>query len=188
VRGDVIDQRIFQFTIMEIGNWVDGDQSTGRVVRIPNGKIFNEPLANYSKGFRYIWSEAQVLVTFESNWKKAKQILSEIANARTEHLTREAEKRVREASAKMMIFYNTLTPIVYTSVKDSGIALSVRFLCEPRGRRGVEQSIWEDILDRFAECDDIDFAYPTQRFYNNVLEGKPQARAEMPVISKRATS
>ena len=27
--GDVIDLRIFQFTLLEIGNWVDADQSTG---------------------------------------------------------------------------------------------------------------------------------------------------------------
>ncbi|MBN4057214.1 mechanosensitive ion channel [bacterium AH-315-J21] len=111
VRGDVIDQRIFQFTVMEIGNWVDGDQSTGRVVRIPNGKVFTESLANYSKGFKFIWDEIQVLVTFESDWKKAKTILTKIAHARTEHLTKEAERRVQEASAKMMIFYKTLTPI-----------------------------------------------------------------------------
>lgn len=34
-RGDVIDQRIFMFTLMEIGNWVDAEQSTGRVVHVP---------------------------------------------------------------------------------------------------------------------------------------------------------
>ncbi len=180
VRGDVIDQRIFQFTVMEIGNWVDGDQSTGRVVRIPNGKVFTEPLANYSKGFQFIWDEVQVLVTFESDWKKAKSILLEIAQVRTKHLTKEAERRVQEASAKMMIFYRTLTPIVYTSVKDSGIMFSIRFLCDPRGRRKAEEEIWEDILDRFDECDDIDFAYPTHRLFDNALEGKPMARAEIP--------
>ena len=67
--------RIFMFTLMEIGNWVDADQSTGRVIHIPNGKVFKEVLANYSKGFQYIWNEIPVLVTFESNWKKAKEIL-----------------------------------------------------------------------------------------------------------------
>ena len=48
----------------------------------------------------------------------------------------------------------------------------MRFMCDPRERRSVEEKIWEDVLNRFAECDDIDFAYPTQRFYNNVTEGK----------------
>jgi small-conductance mechanosensitive channel len=171
-RGDVIDLRIFQFTLMEIGNWVDAEQSTGRVIHIPNGKIFSEAQANYSKGFQYVWNEIPVLVTFESDWKKAKQILLRIANEHAEHLSAEAQERVREAAKKFLIFFTALTPTVYTSVRESGVLLTMRYLCEPRRRRGSEQSIWEDILDEFREHEDIDFAYPTQRFYNNLAEGK----------------
>jgi hypothetical protein len=61
---------------------------------------------------------------------------------------------------------------VYTSVQDCGVLLTIRYLIEPRKRRWSEQAIWEDILEAFAGRPDIDFAYPTQRFYNNVLEGK----------------
>ncbi len=75
-----------------------------------------------------------------------------------------------------MIFYRKLTPIVYTSVEDSGVLLTIRYLCIPHDRRGSAQEIWEDILTRFAECDDIDFAYPTQRFYYNTSEGKSGTR------------
>jgi len=175
-KGDVIDLRIFQFTLMEIGNWVAAEQSTGRVIRIPNGKVFTEMLANYSKGFQYIWNEIPVLITFESNWKKCKDILTEIGTHHAEHLTERAAKRVKEASAQMMVFYTTLTPTVYTSVKDCGVLLTIRYLCRPRERRGSEQGIWEDILTHFAECDDIDFAYPTMRRFNNPLEGKSGAK------------
>ena len=34
--GDVIDFSLLQFTILEIGNWVDADQSTGRIIHLPN--------------------------------------------------------------------------------------------------------------------------------------------------------
>jgi hypothetical protein len=71
-----------------------------------------------------------------------------------------------------MIHYNILTPTVYSSVKDCGVMLTIRYLCRPRQRRGSEQAIWEDILLKFAECPDIDFAYPTTRFYDNMKEGK----------------
>ncbi|GIW53076.1 MAG: mechanosensitive ion channel protein MscS [Gemmatimonadales bacterium] len=181
--GDVIDLRIFQFTLLEIGNWVDADQSTGRIIHIPNGKVFTEPLANFTKGFQFIWNEIPVLVTFESNWEKAKNILLEIARKHGAHLTAEAEAKLREVSSRFMIFYTTLTPTVYTSVADSGVLLTIRYLCDPRQRRGTTQAIWEDILRAFAECDDIDFAYPTQRFYNNAVEGKPEARARPPEIA-----
>jgi small-conductance mechanosensitive channel len=164
-RGDVIDIRLFQFTLMEIGNWVQADQSTGRVIHVPNGLVFSAALANYSKGLEYIWNEIPVLVTFESNWKKAKEQLTEIVNLRHQSAGIKAEAKVREAAGKYMIFFKNLTPIVYTTVKDSGVLLTIRYLCPPRRRRGSEQELWEDILTAFADHPDLDFAYPTTRFY-----------------------
>jgi small-conductance mechanosensitive channel len=170
--GDVIDIRVFQFTINEIGNWVEADQSTGRVIHIPNGKIFLEAQANYSQGFSHLWNEIAVLVTFESNWKKAKDILMDIVQKNTAHLTDAAKKTLMEASRKFMIFYTTLSPNVYTRVKDSGVQFTMRYICEPKKRRLTEHQIWEDVLTEFAKHKDIDFAYPTQRFYFNPREGK----------------
>src|SRR5436190_1563551 len=77
--GDVIDLGLFQFTLNEIGAWVQADQSSGRIIHVPNGKIFTDPVANYNKGFKYIWNEVPVLVSFESDWRKAKQILTKFA-------------------------------------------------------------------------------------------------------------
>jgi small-conductance mechanosensitive channel len=178
--GDVIDLRIFQFTLLEIGNWVDADQSTGRVIHVNNGQIFGQSLANFSKGFQFIWNEIAVLVTFESDWEKAKEILTDIAVKHGEELSAAAEERVQQAARRFMIFYSKLTPTVYTSVRDCGVLLTIRYLCDPRRRRTTEQSIWEDILHAFAEHDDIDFAYPTQRFYDNRTEGKPGTKPEGP--------
>jgi small-conductance mechanosensitive channel len=165
--GDVIDISIFKFSILEIGNWVDGDQSTGRIIHIPNGKVFFQSLANYNQGFSHIWNELHIVITFESNWKKAKQLLTDIANKWSIHLTKEAETQIKEASKRYMIFYSNLTPIVYTSVKKDGVGLAVRYLCEPRKRRGTAAVLWEDILSEFSSHDDIQFAYSTTRFYTN---------------------
>jgi small-conductance mechanosensitive channel len=178
--GDVIDVRIFAFTLMEIGNWVDADQSTGRVIHVPNGKVFTETVANYSRGFQHIWNEIPVLITFESNWEKAKEILARIGAGHSEAASKAAAEKVRQAARKYMIFYKKLTPTVYTSVKESGVHLTIRYLCEPRRRRTTSEAIWEDILREFATCDDIEFAYPTLRYFDNLQEGKPGARAAGP--------
>jgi len=178
-RGDVIDVRIFQFTIMEIGNWVDADQSTGRIIHIPNGKIFREAQANYTQGFHYIWNEIPVLVTFESDWRKAKSILLKVATEQALHLSTEAQEQIRRAARQFMIFYTHLTPIVYTSVADSGVLLTIRYMCEPTRRRSSAEAIWEAVLTEFAAHDDIDYAYPTTRYYENPVEGKPGARAAL---------
>jgi small-conductance mechanosensitive channel len=170
--GDVIDLRLLQFTLNEIGNWVDADQSTGRIIHIPNGRVFTEPLANYDKGFKYIWNEVQVLVTFETDWRKAKEILLGIGTKHAEHLTTQAEADLLTASRQYLINYRKLTPIVYTKATDSGVQLTLRYLIEPRKRRGTEHAIWEDILTEFAAHPDVDLAYHTVRSFKSTEEGK----------------
>jgi len=176
--GDIIDQRIFQFTIMEIGNWVDAEQYTGRMVHIPNSKVFTEVQANYSDGFNFIWNEIPIIVTFESDWKKAKKILVDIAILHGKEYGDIAENEVQKASIDFMIYKPEYTPEVYTSVEDIGVALTIRYATPLRKRRVTEQAIWEDVLDEFAKHDDIDFAYPTTRYYLNYKEGKSGTKPE----------
>ena len=178
VKGDVIDQRIFKFTILEIGNWVHADQSTGRIIHLSNHTVFNNHIANYTSDFSFIWNELPVLVTFESNWHKAKKLLQEIADNHLGDFVTEAEEQVHNASKSYLIHFRYLTPTVYTDVKDSGINLTIRHLSNPRARRSTAQLIWEDILDAFNKEDDIDFAYPTMRIFKNSIEGKPGTKPQ----------
>lgn len=162
-KGDVIDIRLFKFTLLEIGNWVYADQSTGRVIHVSNHKVFSENVANYTSDFEFIWNEIQILLTFESDWKKGKEILQEIAEEHLKDFVEHAQNQVSRAKKSYLIHYRYLTPIVYTDVKDSGINLTIRHLTDPRSRRSITQAIWEDVLDRFKEHDNLDFAYPTIR-------------------------
>jgi len=140
--------------------------------------VFKQSTANYTAGFNFIWNELPITITFESDWAKAKQILSDIAARHSVLKGQQAQDQVRRASRKYMIYFEHLTPIVWTSVADIGVSLTIRYICEPRKRRSTEQAIWEDVLTAFGNETDIDFAYPTTRFYNNVSEGKPGARAK----------
>jgi small-conductance mechanosensitive channel len=178
--GDVIDIRLFQFSLLEVGNWVHGDQSSGRVVHVPNGWVFTKTLANYTQGFDYVWEELPVNVTFESDWRNAKAILAGIADRHAAHLTPDAESQVRQTARRFRIVYDKLTPVVWTRVIDFGVCLTIRFMIPPRERRTAASRIWEDVLDAFAREDTIDFAYPTTRYYNNKYEGKPGAGGQGP--------
>ena len=175
--GDVIDLRIFQFSLLEIGNWVNADQTTGRIIHVPNAMVFTQPLANYNRGITYIWNEIPVLVTFESDWQSAKMMLNEIIHARADNLGHQAALDLRRASSNFLLGDVDLNPRVYTSLEESGVLLTLRYLCNPRQRRSTAEHIWEDILRAFASREDIDFAYPTTRLYDNRTEGKPEARA-----------
>ncbi len=179
--GDVTDLRLFQFTILEIGNWVDADQYTGRVIHLPNALVFNQAQANFHTSFQLIWNELPVMVTFESDWRGAKTILQGIVAEHTRTAgdlgdwiaVTHSPGAGPHAAARL-----NGTAGVLTSVADSGVVLTLRYLCRPDERRGTAEVIWEEILTAFAARDDIDFAYPTTRYYDNVSEGKPQARAE----------
>ncbi|MEX0771096.1 MAG: mechanosensitive ion channel family protein [Balneolaceae bacterium] len=172
-KGDVIDIRLFKFSILEIGNWVHADQSTGRVIHIPNHVIFSDSVANYTSDFDFIWNEIEIVVTFESNWQKAKRILEEISGSHLEEYVKDADQQIQKASRSYLIRYNFLTPIVYTEVVGHGIKLTIRHLSDPRKRRSTTQSIWEDVLTRFQKEEDVGFAYQTYRIYQNQIEGKP---------------
>lgn len=163
VRGDVIDIRIFQFSLIELNEPEDGEQSTGRIIDIPNHFVFIYPITNYVKGFGYIWNEIKVEITFESDWELAKKEFEQILDRHVIHFTGHAEREIREAARKYMIYYTKFTPIVYTDVRESGVLLTLRFLCAPKDKRNTNNDIWEDILRFINSRDDVDLAYPTKR-------------------------
>lgn len=162
-QGDVVDIRMFEFTIAEIGNWVDADQSTGRLVHIPNRFIFRESLANYTRHFPYIWHEIPVQLTLESDWRTAKDLLTQILQRHVSEVVSAAERQTIYAQKKFTIKYGKLTPIVYTDVDMNGIRLTMRFLVDARQRRGATNKIWEDVLDTFAGYPQIQLTYRPQR-------------------------
>lgn len=161
--GDVLDINFFEFTLMEVGLYQDSNQSTGRLIHIPNGKVFIQPIINATQGFEYIWDEIPVTITFESNWEKAKDILLNIEEHKVKKLVDSARKAIRKSATRYNVRYSKLTPTVYTNVKENGICLTLRYLCPPRSMRSARQLIWEAVLTRFKAEPDIHFAYPTQR-------------------------
>ncbi|MDH3306738.1 MAG: mechanosensitive ion channel family protein [Acidimicrobiia bacterium] len=169
-RGDVIDIRLFRFSLMEIGAWVDADQSTGRIMHIPNGLVFTNKIANYIEGLEYIWHEIPVLVTFESDWRAARSIIQDAVQANASDVEKSGAQ-IRRTARSYHIKLGKLTPIVYMTVRDSGVLLTGRYLVNPRARRSTEEHIWTAILDGFAAHEHIDLAYPTTRTY---LQGPVQ--------------
>lgn len=168
--GDVVDIHPFSFTLLEIGNWVNADQSTGRLIHVPNGWLFKQPVFGYDHGFPFIWNEIAVVVTFESNWRKMKELLGEVLETHAEKIEKEEFDR---ASEVMHIQFSRLTPVVWTDTAPEGVRLTMRYLCRPRTRRVSTSQIWEAVLEAVESSDDIDLAYPTARRFDYAVEGKP---------------
>jgi small-conductance mechanosensitive channel len=164
--GDVVDVRVFRFTVLEIGNWVAADQSTGRLVHIPNGMLFTESLANFTEGFPLIWDETAVLVTFESDWELAEQLIRQVlAEEAPDPRERNMAAQIRRAANEYFIRYTHLDPTTYVSVLDSGVNVTARYLVSARERRGVADALWRGVLRAFAQHDSVELAYPTVRTF-----------------------
>ncbi len=161
VKGDVIDIRTFQTTLLEVGNWVEAEQSTGRIVHIPNSFVFKHPCFNYTRGFEFIWNELSFIVTFDSNWKKAKKALLEIGNKWAQDRESIVAEKVRRMANNYMIHFNKFTPIVYVSVVDSGVKLTLRYMIETKQRRGTSSKISEEFLEWVDGVADVNLAYTT---------------------------
>jgi small-conductance mechanosensitive channel len=170
--GDVIGYSLFHTSLLEVGNWVHADQSTGRMLVVPNSMIIRHALYNYTKGFPFLWDEFSTVVTFESDWEAAKQIMQAEADEETDKIENEVRKHLTEMQRRYAIRYVHLRPIVYTGIADHGVLLTLRYLTPVRQRRATTHRISEDILRKLIEHPRVDFAYPTTRIFRNNEEGK----------------
>ncbi|MGH2541191.1 MAG: mechanosensitive ion channel family protein, partial [Ardenticatenaceae bacterium] len=158
VRGDVVDIGLLHIHLLEIGNWVDADQSTGRIAHVPNTVIFDRPIFNYTEGFDLIWNELEFVLTHDSNWERARDLLIEIVSplhAKIEPLTVAAA----DAMARRYAYQRGITtPYVYVRLLRDGIKLSLRYLTEPRRRRGSAHDITVAFLTAVRAEADIELA------------------------------
>ena len=172
IAGDVIDIGVSTFSVLEVSPLDEGEQITGRIIHIPNGKVFVDPVVNITQGFNYVWSEIPITVTFESDWHRAKELLENILLEHVESVTEEAARFIQDASRKFLIRSSSVRPVVYTRIASDGIDLTLRYVCEARSRRRTSQIVCEAILEAFAAEGSIDFAYKTSRIFREPEEGK----------------
>ena len=166
VKGDVIDISMLTTSMIEIGNWVDGEQSTGRLVKVPNNWVFTKETFNYTQAFPYVWTELAITITFESDYKKAVEIYHQVLKKVVGNSPREVEQAIRRAQEKFLIHYRNFDPIVYIKIADSGVNLVGRFLVNVRQRRSMESKVFDLLLNEINATPEVELAYTTYRIVN----------------------
>jgi small-conductance mechanosensitive channel len=181
IKGDVIDIGLLKTTLLEVGEpLVHALQSTGRIVTVPNSSFLNRSVFASASVNPLVWQEIQVLVTFESDWKRAREINLALANELHEELVPEVQAAFRTLERRYAYRLGPTTPIVYTEIHDSGVMLTLRSLTHVRRRRGTVDRISTQILDRFDQEPDVEFAYPTYRVYRMGEENELKAEIGLP--------
>ncbi len=163
VQGDVVDIRLVRFSVIEIGNWVHADQSTGRLVHIPNGQLFTNAMFNYTTGFAYIWHEVPVSITFESDLDAAEQLVRDVLADHVPDLSAEIRKDLMRTAPEYRIQFQHFTPTTYVTAAPHGVIITARFMIPVRQRRNYDQMIWKPLVRAIREHPDIHWAYPTTR-------------------------
>ena len=153
IKGDVINMHALGFEMLEIGERVNAEQSTGRIVHVPNSYIFTKTLKNYTKVFKYIWNEMKVNIEMDADIEKTKEIIYDILhnNEVLKEIPKKTEDAVEEEIFEYRIYYNYLEPIIYTQIVGGHIELNLRYLVHPKKARDVEEEINEKILEEYRK-------------------------------------
>ena len=163
VRGDVVGLGFTQTTILEMGQppsvqsatpeiWVRSRQYTGRVVSVPNAKVFEEAIYNYSSMVPFIWEELTLPVPYGSDHGRAESIL--LAAARRHALNHGSvpDDVLRELGRQYGVSAEGLDPRVYVRMTDNWIELTARFVAEVKGVRDLKDKMCRELIAEFAEA------------------------------------
>lgn len=147
-KGDVVNINTMNFEILEVSNVDTTGQSTGIIIHLPSSIIFNYPLKNYNKAFKYIWDEITIRIPLDYDVNKAKKVLYKIVNSNEiiKKIPPKLKKQINNVSNSYRIYYNQYDPIIYTKINEDHIELQIRYLIHPKKARYVESIISSDIL------------------------------------------
>ena len=153
IKGDVINIHALGFEMLEVGERIGGEQSTGRITHIPNSYVLTRSLKNYTKAFKYIWDEIKIDIELDSDIKKTEEILYEILfdNETLKEIPKKMEDAVDDIILEYRIYYNNLDPIIYTKIVDGHIELNLRYLVHPKKARNVQDEIYKRILEEYQK-------------------------------------
>lgn len=144
--GDVMDIGIMNTTMMEIRGWVKGDQPSGRLVVVPNAQVINQVFFNYTRDHSFVWDEISIPLTYESDWRKARDIILLILKRETDAMTELAEAEIERIGEKYFLPRKVVEPSVYLSLTDNWILLEARYVADTRTRRILRSRLSELIL------------------------------------------
>ena len=162
IKGDVMDIGVLRTTIMETGQWVDGDLYNGRIVLIANSFIFKEPVFNYSGDFPFLWDEIKIPIQYNSNYEKTTEILESIGKEVAGDLTEKSKAKWVTLQSKYRLEDAQTEPMVSLLANDNWVEFTLRYVVSYKKRRATKTELFTKILNQIeATKGEIKFASAT---------------------------
>lgn len=163
--GDIVDISFLRITILEdvTLTTVMENNRAGRIIFIPNNYIFTELIANYTHGkIKTVWDGIDIMITFDSNHKKATHLIREIVKKYSKGYTDISRKQLNALRNQYSLKNINVEPRIYTFVEKSGIRVSCWYMTNSYATLTLRSNIFANIIDEINAEDDIKIAYDTQ--------------------------
>ena len=161
--GDVIDITISRIVIHEdvtLSTYIK-NRRAGRIVFVPNNVVFNNPIFNYThNGLKAVWDGIDIVITFDSNYKKAEYLAKEITKKYSKGYTDITRKQLNRLRNVYNIKNTQVEPRIYTFIGEYGIVISCWYL-NNYATLNLRSKISSELLETFLKEEDITIAYNT---------------------------
>ncbi|SDF51608.1 Mechanosensitive ion channel [Methanolobus vulcani] len=148
--GDVLDINYFHTTLMEIREWVDGDQYTGRILTMPNSFVLDSTVKNYTRDFSFIWDEVTIILSPESDWRKSRDIALQTTNSLIKDYVEHSKKELASMERKYMFTSYDVDTKIFLFIESDRIEMHLRYVVDTKQRRYVNDLLNQGLLDAFA--------------------------------------
>jgi len=173
--GDVLDISMQRITLMEdvTLTTIQTNRRAGRIVFVPNNYIFTSMIANYSHGsLKTVWDGIDIVITFDSNHKKAAHLVKEICRKYSKGYTDITRKQINKLRDRYSLKNSNVEPRIFTFIETNGLKISAWYLTNAYATLTLRSTISADIIDAFNAEHDITISYPTQTFYTAPIPPK----------------
>jgi len=158
----VMDIGVLRTTVMETGQWVDGDLYNGRIVLVANSFVFKEPVFNYSGDFPFLWDEIKIPVQYGSNYEKATELFLKVGKDVAADLTHKSLDKWHELQNKYRLEDAQTEPMVSLIANDNWVEYTLRYVVIYNRRRATKTELFTRILKEVeATKGEIKFASAT---------------------------
>jgi small-conductance mechanosensitive channel len=144
--GDIMDIGVLRTTIMETGEWVNGDLYNGRIVFIANSFVLKEPVFNYSGEFPFLWDEIVLPIDYGSDYQLAEKIILDTAERYAEKLTIDSKENWDKLRLKYRLEEAQTEPMISLETKDSWVEFTLRYVVTFNRRRSMKNKLYSSIL------------------------------------------
>lgn len=146
IKGDVMDIGVLRTTLMETGEWVDGDLYSGRIVFIANSYVFKEPVFNYSGDFPFLWDEIKIPIQFGSNYDMAENIILNAGKMIAGDLSQTSKTNWTNLQNIFRLEDAQTDPMVSLIFNDNWVEYTLRYVADYKKRRATKTQLFKKIL------------------------------------------